>query len=70
MPPCGAGPSVRAARKANAPGRSSIDEIRERGFNLDIKNPHVVAEDQGDPETLLNDLTKAEASVEQPARPS
>ncbi|MCF3595729.1 type I restriction-modification system subunit M [Rhodobacteraceae bacterium LMO-12] len=42
----------------------SIGEIRERNFNLDIKNPHVEAEDWGDPETLLNDLTKAEASVE------
>ncbi|MEC8628929.1 MAG: class I SAM-dependent DNA methyltransferase [Pseudomonadota bacterium] len=42
----------------------SIDEIRERGFNLDIKNPHVEEEDWGDPETLLNDLTKAEASVD------
>ena len=42
----------------------SIDEIRERGFNLDIKNPHVEAEDWGDPETLLNDLTKAETSVD------
>ena len=38
--------------------------IRERGFNLDIKNPHVEEEDWGDPETLLNDLTKAEASVD------
>ena len=42
----------------------SIDEIRKRGFNLDIKNPRVEAEDWGDPETLLNDLTKAEASVD------
>ena len=42
----------------------SIDTIKERGFNLDIKNPHVVEDDWGDPETLLNDLTKAEDSVE------
>ena len=42
----------------------SIDTIKERGFNLDIKNPHVVEDDWGDPETLLNDLTKSETSVE------
>ena len=29
----------------------SIDTIRERGFNLDIKNPHVVDDDHGDPKT-------------------
>ena len=43
----------------------SIDAIRERGFNLDIKNPHVVEDDWGDPETLLNELTKAGAKPPQ-----
>lgn len=42
----------------------SIDVIRERNFNLDIRNPHVVAEDWGDPEKLLTKLTKAEQTVE------
>jgi type I restriction enzyme M protein len=36
-------------------------EVKERGYNLDIKNPHTVADDHGDPETLLDDLTAAEA---------
>jgi type I restriction enzyme M protein len=31
--------------------------VKARGYNLDIKNPHTVAEDHGDPETLLEDLT-------------
>ena len=39
----------------------SIDTIRERGFNLDIKNPHTVAEDHGDPVELLAGLDAAEA---------
>ncbi|MFC2969493.1 N-6 DNA methylase [Acidimangrovimonas pyrenivorans] len=42
----------------------SIDEIRERGFNLDIKNPRQEVEDHGDPEVLLADLRKTETSVE------
>ncbi|WP_170346241.1 HsdM family class I SAM-dependent methyltransferase [Ruegeria atlantica] len=42
----------------------SIDEIKERGFNLDIKNPHQEEDDLGDPEELLVELKAAEASVE------
>ena len=41
----------------------SAEEVKARGYNLDIKNPHTVAEDHGDPETLLGDLTVAEAEV-------
>jgi hypothetical protein len=36
---------------------------RKRGYNLDIKNPHTVADDHGDPETLLADLNAAEAET-------
>ena len=41
----------------------SAEEVKARGYNLDIKNPHTVADDHGDPETLLADLTAAEAEV-------
>jgi type I restriction enzyme M protein len=41
----------------------SAEEIKARGYNLDIKNPHAVADDHGDPETLLQDLAKAEAET-------
>src|SRR5690606_3151459 len=41
----------------------SADEIKTRGYNLDIKNPHTIQEDHGDPETLLEELTNAEAEV-------
>ena len=43
--------------------RVSAEEIKARGYNLDIKNPHAVEEDLGDPEALLEELTSAEADV-------
>ena len=36
--------------------RVTAEEVKARGYNLDIKNPHTVADDHGDPETLLADL--------------
>ena len=41
----------------------SIDQVKERGYNLDIKNPHTVADDFGDPEVLLERLSAAEAET-------
>jgi type I restriction enzyme M protein len=41
----------------------TADDIKARGYNLDIKNPHTVADDHGDPEALLRDLTAAEAET-------
>jgi len=41
----------------------AASEIKARGYNLDIKNPHAVADDHGDPETLLEDLARAEAET-------
>jgi type I restriction enzyme M protein len=38
----------------------SIGEVKDRGYNLDIKNPHVVADDYGDPTVLLARLNDAE----------
>ena len=39
----------------------TAEEIKARGYNLDIKNPHAEELDHGDPETLLQDLNAAEA---------
>lgn len=36
------------------------DEVKARGYNLDIKNPHRVEDDHGDPEELLQKLEAAE----------
>lgn len=41
----------------------SAEAIKARGYNLDIKNPHAVADDLGDPETLLSELKAAEQEV-------
>ncbi len=55
------------ARKGREEGpqawRVTAEDVKARGYNLDIKNPHAVAEDHGDPETLLADLDAAEAET-------
>ena len=38
----------------------TADEVKTRGYNLDFKNPHTVADDHGDPEELLAKLNEAE----------
>ena len=43
--------------------RVSIDDVKARDYNLDIKNPHAVAADHGDPEELLAALNRAEAET-------
>ncbi|EDZ48734.1 subunit M of type I restriction-modification system [Rhodobacterales bacterium Y4I] len=57
------GPEREGREEGERAWKVSIDEIRERNFNLDIKNPHVEDADHGEPEELLNDLAKAEATV-------
>lgn len=41
----------------------SIEEVKERGYSLDIKNPHAVKEEHGDPDALLENLARKEADV-------
>jgi type I restriction enzyme M protein len=36
------------------------EEVKARGYNLDLKNPHTVADDHGDSEELLQKLDEAE----------
>jgi type I restriction enzyme M protein len=43
--------------------RVTADEVKARGYNLDIKNPHTVADDHGDPKVLLAELNAAEAKT-------
>ena len=43
--------------------RVTTEEVKARGYNLDIKNPHTAADDHGDPEALLQSLTGAEAET-------
>lgn len=57
------GPRREGREETERAWKVSAEEVKARGYNLDIKNPHTVAEDHGDPETLLEDLTNAEAEV-------
>jgi type I restriction enzyme M protein len=41
----------------------TADEVKARGYNLDFKNPHTVADDHGDPEELLAALNEAEGQA-------
>ncbi len=43
--------------------KATADEVKARGYNLDIKNPHTVADDHGEPEELLASLTAAETEA-------
>jgi type I restriction enzyme M protein len=43
--------------------RVSIDAVKARGYNLEIKNPHAMADDHGDPVELLAALNRAEAET-------
>jgi type I restriction enzyme M protein len=39
----------------------TAEEVKARGFDLNFKNPHTLADDQGDPEELLAKLELTEA---------
>jgi type I restriction enzyme M protein len=41
----------------------TAEDVKARGYNLDIKNPHTVADDHGDPKMLLEALNGAEAET-------
>ena len=45
--------------------RVTANEVKARGYNLDIKNPHAEEDDHGDPEPLLAALNAAEAEAAQ-----
>ena len=40
--------------------RITADDVKARGYNLDFKNPHMVADEHGDPDELLAKLDEAE----------
>ncbi|WP_237251775.1 N-6 DNA methylase [Thioalkalivibrio nitratireducens] len=57
------GPSRKGRVENERAWKVTAEEIKARGYNLDIKNPHTVEEDHGDPEELLEALNNAEAEV-------
>ena len=63
------GPSAKAEGNEVA-WKVTADEVKARGYNLDFKNPHVVADDHGDPEELLAKLDESEKQTASVARPA
>lgn len=54
------GPGREGREETEQAWRVPIATIQERNYNLDLKNPHTVAEDHGDPEELLASLQAAD----------
>jgi type I restriction enzyme M protein len=40
-----------------------LEQVKERGYNLDVKNPHTREADHGDPAELLHALQQSEAEA-------
>lgn len=54
------GPERSGRQETEVTWKVTADEVRTRGYNLDIKNPHTVADDHGDPDELLALLEQSE----------
>ncbi len=54
------GAKRRGRKETEVVWKVTADEVKDRGYNLDFKNPHTVADDHGDPEELLQKLNEAE----------
>ena len=54
------GPERKKRKETEVAWKVTADEVKARDYNLDIKNPHTVADDYGDPEELLAKLDDAE----------
>ncbi len=59
------GPERRNRQTTEQAWSVSLEEIRARNYNLDIRNPHTVEVDHGDPEELLRQLDEAERQADQ-----
>jgi type I restriction enzyme M protein len=57
------GPKRKGREEGPQAWRVTANEVKARDYNLDIKNPHTIADDHGDPETLLADLARAETET-------
>jgi type I restriction enzyme M protein len=57
------GPKRKGREEGPLVWKVTAEEVKARGYNLDIKNPHTVADDHGEPEELLAQLAAAEAAT-------
>jgi len=54
------GPTRKGRQETQQAWKVTPEQVKARGYNLDIKNPRVVADDHGDPDELLASLNAAE----------
>ena len=57
------GPTRESREEGERAWKVSLEDVKARAYNLDIRNPRTVEVDHGDPETLLEELNNAEAEV-------
>ncbi len=57
------GESRKDRKESEVAWKVSIEDIAASNFNLDIKNPHVINEDYGDPEELLASYQKLQEEI-------
>ena len=57
------GDSRKGRKETERAWKVTVEEVKARGYNLDIKNPHMQDDDYGDTEELLEKLTAAEAET-------
>ena len=57
------GAKRKGREKTERAWKVTADGVKERGYNLDVKNPHTQEDDHGDPEALLEKLSVAEADA-------
>lgn len=54
------GAKRKGRKETDSAWKVTAEDVKARGYNLDFKNPHTVADDHGDPEELLAKLQDAE----------
>ena len=57
------GPQRKGRKQTDRAWKVTAADVKARGYNLDIKNPHTAETDHGNPEDLLAKLTAAEAET-------
>ena len=57
------GPERTGRRETERAWQVTAEEVKARGYNLDIKNPHTAEDAPGDPEELLTYLTATESET-------
>ena len=57
------GPQRKGRKQTDRAWKVTAADIKTRGYNLDVKNPHTAETNHGDPEELLAKLTAAEAET-------